>query len=78
MIEDVLLTREEIKALIHKTYATSIDCDKAIAKAAQLKLLDWQSERCTEHTHMKPLYRESNVRRWACPQCDAELRKELE
>jgi glucose-6-phosphate dehydrogenase assembly protein OpcA len=81
MIEDVLLTTTEILDLIQNAtheelFSEGLMYDK-MHKAQCLKLLGWLSERCTEH----PIVRESGTgyrRRWACPQCDAELRKQLE
>ena len=73
-IDEVLLTREEIKALIHKTYTTSIDCDKAMAKAAQLKLLEWLNGYCDNDDH--PGYYSDEIR-WDCPECMSELESKL-
>jgi predicted transcriptional regulator len=71
-IDEVLLTSEEIKVLLYKTYATSIDCDKAITKAAQLKLLEWGNKRCKEHCKIS-----KEISRFNCPICMYELESKL-
>lgn len=77
MIEDVLLTPEEIeKAHEGKEAADAYEWDLDIAKAAQLKLLKWLNGQCTEHSDRKS--NNGQCRRMDCPQCDAELRKQLE
>ncbi len=56
MIEEILLTDKEIAYIVHEClhknphwHLDSWGISVAVAKAAQLKLLEWLKERCTEH-----------------------------
>ena len=78
-IDDVLLTHKEQNTIWNflnsgKKKATNRDLSDAIAKAAQLKLLEWLKELCDEHVGADHTFR---WLRRSCPECMSELESKL-
>jgi hypothetical protein len=67
-----MVDKWDLKANLHPEFLEKV-CE-SVAKAAQLQLIEWLEETCTEHG---PFGREGYGMRYFCPVCRAELKKQL-